>query len=160
MFQIVNVGVKSSFDSWDEPNKKLFNPVHLSNDQFLLPGFIDSHIHAPQVPNIGLGLDKPLMEWLNAYTFPIETQYKNEAFAKHVYEKVVVCGKTLFCSSKFHLHFYLKHRTLENGTTTACYFGTIHKTACKILADQAHDKGQRALIGKVAMNQNSPDFYV
>lgn len=64
--------------------------VQLSENQFLMPGFIDTHIHAPQVPNIGLGLDKPLMEWLNAYTFPTETEFKDKAFAKNVYEKVVV----------------------------------------------------------------------
>lgn len=56
----------------------------------MLAGFIDTHIHSSQVPNIGLGLDKPLMEWLNSYTFPMETEYKDEDFAKQVYEKVVV----------------------------------------------------------------------
>lgn len=48
------------------------------------------HIHASQVPNIGLGLDKSLLDWLNSYTFPLETQYKDDEFTKHVYEKVVV----------------------------------------------------------------------
>lgn len=75
---------------WRHPNKKDFEEIHLSESQFLLAGFIDTHIHAPQVPNIGLGLDKPLMDWLTAYTFPMETHYKDDAFAKHVYEKVVV----------------------------------------------------------------------
>lgn len=51
---------------------------------------MDTHIHASQVPNIGLGLDMPLMEWLNAYTFPMETEYKNKDFGRHVYHKVVV----------------------------------------------------------------------
>lgn len=62
----------------------------LNSDQFLIPGFVDTHIHAPQVPNIGLGLDKPLLDWLNAYTFPMESEFKNDDFARHVYEKVVV----------------------------------------------------------------------
>lgn len=82
--------MKSAFDSWDHPDKKEFEKIQLSDSQFILPGFVDTHIHAPQVPNIGLGLDKPLMDWLNTYTFPMETQYKDNAFAKHVYEKVVV----------------------------------------------------------------------
>lgn len=42
------------------------------------------------MPNIGLGLDKPLIDWLNTYTFPLETEYKDVTFAKQVYEKVVV----------------------------------------------------------------------
>lgn len=75
---------------WNYEHKKDFVEVQLSENQFLMPGFIDTHIHAPQVPNIGLGLDKPLMEWLNAYTFPTETEFKDKAFAKNVYEKVVV----------------------------------------------------------------------
>lgn len=62
----------------------------MSESQFLLPGFIDTHIHAPQYPNIGLGLDKPLLQWLDTYTFPTETEYKDENFAKQIYEKVVV----------------------------------------------------------------------
>ncbi len=64
--------------------------VELSENQFLLPGFIDTHIHAPQYPNIGLGLEMELMDWLKTYTFPIETEFKNSDFAKHAYEKVVV----------------------------------------------------------------------
>lgn len=64
--------------------------TQLNGSQFLLPGFIDCHIHAPQVPNIGLGYDKPLLEWLDSYTFPLEAQYANEEFATGVYEKVIV----------------------------------------------------------------------
>lgn len=55
---------------------------------------------------------------------------------------------------------YLQRRTLDSGTTTACYFGTIHKNACNILADKVHLLHQRAYIGKVAMNQYSPDAYM
>lgn len=51
---------------------------------------IDTHIHAPQFPNTGLGYDKTLLEWLINYTFPLESKYNDTAFAKHVYEAVVV----------------------------------------------------------------------
>lgn len=83
-----------NFDSWTHQHKNDFTKIQLSESQFLIPGFVDTHIHAPQVPNIGLGLDKPLMEWLNAYTFPMETQYQDKEFARHVYKKVVVCETT------------------------------------------------------------------
>ncbi|XP_070494047.1 guanine deaminase [Chironomus tepperi] len=139
--KIIAIGSKADYTSWNYEHKKDFVEFQLSENQFLMPGFIDTHIHAPQVPNIGLGLDKPLMEWLNAYTFPTETEFKDKAFAKNVYEKVV-------------------KRTLSSGTTTACYFATIHKTSSAILADEAHSQGQRALVGKVAMNQYSPDHYI
>ena len=45
-------------------------------NEFLLPGFIDSHVHASQYPNNGLGLDLPLLEWLQKYTFPLERRYE------------------------------------------------------------------------------------
>lgn len=88
--QIVNVDERSKYDEWKHPNKCDFVKNELTSDQFLIPGFIDTHIHAPQVPNIGLGLDKPLLDWLNAYTFPMETEFKDDDFARHVYEIVVV----------------------------------------------------------------------
>lgn len=95
--------MKSDYGAWDHPNKSQFEEIKLTESQFLIPGFIDTHIHAPQVPNIGLGLDKPLLDWLNTYTFPLESQYKDEEFAKHVYEKVIVSIKRLlFYQQRFH----------------------------------------------------------
>lgn len=47
-----------------------------------------------------------------------------------------------------------------NGTTTAMYFATLHKEASLVLADVAHQLGQRAFVGKISMDQNSPDYYV
>lgn len=107
----------------------------------MLPGFVDCHIHAPQMPNIGLGMGRPLLEWLQDYTFPLESQYSDEVFAEKVYKKVV-------------------RNCLNVGTTTACYFATIHRRASEVLVDQAIEQGQRAFVGKVSMDQNSPDFYV
>lgn len=71
--------------------------------QFLMPGFIDCHIHAPQMPNIGLGLDKDLLGWLNAYTFPLEAQYTDLKFAASVYKKVVV-SSSLSIQNKLFLY--------------------------------------------------------
>jgi hypothetical protein len=55
-----------------------------------MPGLIDTHIHAPQYPNAGLGLDLPLLEWLNHYTYPLEEKFASPSFARMAYEKVVV----------------------------------------------------------------------
>lgn len=115
--------------------------TQLQAHQFLLPGFIDCHIHAPQYPNIGLGLDMPLLEWLNKYTFPLETKFANVEYAQRVYRTVV-------------------QRTLANGTTFASYFATNHSDSSLILAREAVAQGQRALIGKVSSDCNSPDYYV
>ncbi|KAK7071990.1 hypothetical protein SK128_024331, partial [Halocaridina rubra] len=113
---------------------------YLKPSQFFIPGFIDTHIHAPQFPNNGLKLELPLLQWLEKYTFPSEARLSDVQFAKYLYPKVVDC-------------------LLRNGTTTASYFASLHLPATKVLADVAVAKGQRALVGKVSMLVNSPDNY-
>ncbi|XP_026068393.1 guanine deaminase [Carassius auratus] len=108
----------------------------LGQYEFLMPGMIDTHIHASQYSYTGTALDLPLLEWLNTYTFPVEAKYKDLDFANNVYTKVV-------------------RRTLKNGTTTACYFATIHTEASLLLGELADRFGQRALVGKVCMDCNS-----
>ena len=58
--------------------------------QFLIPGFVDTHIHAPQYVFTGTGYDLPLLQWLEKYTFPSESRFGNTEFAKDAYRKVVV----------------------------------------------------------------------
>jgi guanine deaminase len=57
--------------------------------RFIIPGMIDTHIHAPQYPNMGTGTDVQLLEWLQRYTFPTEAKYKDEEFSKNVFKKAV-----------------------------------------------------------------------
>lgn len=66
------------------------NVYYLSEGEFVMPGFVDTHIHAPQYPNAGLGYDKQLLDWLTTYTFPLEKKYVDVDFAIGVYESVVV----------------------------------------------------------------------
>lgn len=54
---------------------------------------------------------------------------------------------------------FLQANTIVNGTTTAMYFATLHKEASLLLADIAHQFGQRAFVGKISMDRNSPDYY-
>lgn len=122
---IVAIGTKADLTTWKSPDKRTFSTRVLSDSQFLLPGFIDCHVHAPQFPNLGLGLDLPLMDWLNAYTFPLEKRYVDIEFARKVYKAVVSA-------------------TLARGTTSACYFGTIHKAGTKILAEEMIRQGNFA----------------
>eukprot|EP01088_Endostelium_zonatum_P016809 TRINITY_DN4698_c0_g2_i1.p1 TRINITY_DN4698_c0_g2~~TRINITY_DN4698_c0_g2_i1.p1 ORF type:complete len:529 (+),score=111.39 TRINITY_DN4698_c0_g2_i1:14-1600(+) len=118
-----------------------FNLESLPPRGFLVPGFVDTHIHAPQYVYTGTALDLPLLDWLNKYTFPTEAKFKSPDFAENVYSKVI-------------------RRTLKSGTTTAAYYSTTHRIAALILAEKAIEFGQRAFIGKVSMDRNSPDFYV
>ncbi len=108
----------------------------------LLPGFVDLHIHAPQYAQLGRGLDVPLEVWLHRYTFPLEAKYADLAFAARVYRRLV-------------------DDLLTNGTTTALYFATAHVEASNLLAEICLERGQRALVGKVAMDDPAgcPDYY-
>ncbi|XP_045538156.1 guanine deaminase [Papilio machaon] len=118
-----------------------FTKIILDENQLLIPGFVDCHTHAPQFPNIGLGLDRPLLEWLDKYTFPLESKYVDVNFAKSIYGQVV-------------------QRLINNGTTTACYFGSLHLDGTLALVDSAIKYGQRALVGKVSMNiENDAGYY-
>lgn len=65
--------------------------------QFLIPGFVDTHLHAPQYPNCGKGLDKTLLTWLTTYTFPTESKFEDLTFAKEAYYKAVVCVLCFLC---------------------------------------------------------------
>ena len=62
---------------------------HLTGSQRLLPGLVDLHIHAPQWPQLGTGLDLPLERWLFEYTFPLEARYADEGFARDVWAHMV-----------------------------------------------------------------------
>ena len=112
--------------------------IDLTKDQFLFPGLIDTHIHAPQYPNAGFGLDVPLMEWLDKYTFPAESAMQDPVYARSVYDRVV-------------------RQTLRQGTTFACYYSSIHAEATEILAELCVEHGQRAFIGKCNMDRLAPD---
>jgi len=107
---------------------------------FFIPGFIDSHTHAPQIVNLGRGYDLPLLEWLNKYTIPLERQFEDIEFAAKVYE-------------------YAVQRFLSEGTTTCAYYGTVHVAATKILADCMVKFGQRGFVGKVCMDINTPSLF-
>lgn len=116
--------------------------MRLPPGHYGLPGLVDLHVHAPQYPQLGLALDEPLEVWLQKYTFPLEARYADLDFARERYEILV-------------------DDLLATGTTTALYFATQHEAATKLLADICIEKGQRALVGKVVMDDPAacPDYY-
>jgi guanine deaminase len=107
---------------------------------FLVPGFVDTHTHAPQYAFTGTGRI-PLLEWLKRYTFPTEARFADLSVARGVYERSVA-------------------QHVRNGTTCCCYFATIHVEASVLLAEIVSRAGQRAFVGKVNMDQNAPEFYI
>ncbi len=114
----------------------------LDKNDVLIPGLVDLHIHAPQWPQLGKALDAPLEDWLQKYTFPLEAKFADHDYARTIYDDLV---RTL----------------LAHGTTTAVYFGSVDFQANVILAEACLRHGQRALVGKVAMDHKGqcPDYY-
>ena len=104
--------------------------------QFLLPGLIDTHLHAPQWPNLAIGMEGDLIEWVETYTDPIEASYRDTRKAGQVYSELV-------------------QKELELGTTTVAYNSTIHAEATNLLADMCVKYGQRAIVGKMCCLINS-----
>jgi guanine deaminase len=139
------VAVEPSMGAEDAPLtafRALGRLVELTEDQLLLPGLVDLHVHAPQFPQLGTALDLPLEDWLQTHTVPLESRYADLAFAEASYHRLV---ETL----------------LANGTTTALYFATIHLPATRRLAEICLALGQRALVGRVGMDHpdQCPAYY-
>ena len=113
----------------------------LSEEEIMIPGFVDLHNHASQWPQAGTALDRPLETWLGEYTFPLEAKYKDLEFASCIYKDLV-------------------KNTLNHGTTTAVYFATVDKDPSVLLAKICGEAGQRGLVGKVVMDDpvGNPEF--
>jgi len=114
--------------------------VTLPPRAFVVPGFVDTHTHAPQFAFTGLGYDLQLLDWLQKYTFPSETKFSSLEYAARVCHTAV-------------------RRTLLHGTTSCIWFATIHTDAAVQLGRIAANLGQRAFVGKVNMDRNAPETY-
>lgn len=128
--RIVGVG------SW-ESHPPCDDIVDLGRDALLTPGFIDTHLHAPQIEMIG-SYGGHLLEWLNRYTFPTEAKFADPEHASRV-------ARAFF------------DELLRNGTLCALIFSTIHYEATDIFFAEAERRGFRGIIGKTMMDRHAPD---
>ena len=74
-------------------------------DAILMPGFVDAHIHYPQVEIIG-SYGTQLLEWLNKYTFPAEARFVDDEHARRIAEFFIAelqrngtTAASVFCTS-------------------------------------------------------------
>lgn len=103
----------------------------------IVPGFIDAHVHYPQIDVIGAPAPH-LLDWLNHNTFPTELAFADRAFAEQT------------------AGFFLDE-LLRNGTTTALVYPTVHKHTVEVLFEAALRRNMRIASGKVLMDRNAPD---
>jgi guanine deaminase len=113
-------------------------PVTDRRGCLLLPGFIDNHIHFPQVDVIGSG-GSALLDWLENHTFPAERRYEDKAYAAAAAEVFL-------------------DELLGNGTTTAVVYCTMHEGATDAFFAATEQRGLRMIAGKVLMDRNCPEY--
>lgn len=117
------------------PERYAGAPVEDCGDALILQSLADLHLHAPQYPMQGCGMDLPLLDWLNAYTFPTEARFADPDYARTVYRR-------------------LARELIENGTTRVCMFSSLHREATLILMEELERSGVTGYVGKVNMDRN------
>ncbi|HXC59910.1 MAG TPA: guanine deaminase [Steroidobacteraceae bacterium] len=113
-------------------------PVTDCSGKLILPGFVDNHIHFPQIDVIGSG-GRELLDWLETHTFPAERRYADTAYAAAAAEDFL-------------------DELLRNGTTTAMVYCTMHVGATNAFFAAARARGLRMIAGKVLMDRNCPEY--
>ncbi len=102
----------------------------------VLPGFVDTHVHYPQVRAVG-GLGMPLLEWLERCALPEEERLADVSYAREVAAEFV-------------------GGLVEAGTTTAMVFGAHFAPAVDALFARAEQVGLRITSGLVVSDRLLP----
>src|SRR5260221_2866453 len=99
---------------------------------YLLPGFIQTHVHLCQTLFRGYADDMPLLEWLRRRVWPMEAAHTSA---------------TLRASARV-----AAAELLLSGTTTALTMETVHDT--DVVFEALDEMGLRAVVGKCMMDSD------
>lgn len=105
-------------------------------DRLLLPGFVDAHLHIPQIDIVGIESEH-LIDWLRDHIFEEEAANADPSIARDRAER---CFRQL----------------IRHGTTACAAFSSLHTQATEIAFEEAERIGIRAVIGKVLMDRGAP----
>lgn len=105
-------------------------------DGVILPGFVDAHLHFPQLDTMG-SHGKHLIQWLETFIFPAEASFSDAA----------VAGETAGRFTK---------ELAANGVTTSVVFSSVHPIAAEVLFSAFEASGLRGVVGKTSMDVNAP----
>ncbi|MDQ6437310.1 guanine deaminase [Mesorhizobium sp. LHD-90] len=103
----------------------------------ILPGFIDCHVHMPQMQVIA-SYGAELLDWLNTYTFPEETKFRDAQHGRRI--------ARLFLDEM-----------VRQGTTTVAAYCSVHKASAEAFFAESHARNMLNVAGKVMMDRNAPD---
>ncbi|MEM1107559.1 MAG: amidohydrolase family protein [Planctomycetota bacterium] len=109
-------------------------------DTLICPGFIDTHLHLPQFDIVGAH-GRPLLDWLDEFTFPAERKWEDADYARGMTRRVV-------------------DQLLAHGTTGICAYSTVHYDATRAALETARDAGMRGVIGQSIIERNAPEDFV
>ncbi len=105
--------------------------------RIIAPGFVDLHVHYPQIDVIGSPASG-LLPWLENYTFPQESRFSDPIHAAQVAQFFVT-------------------ELLRNGVTTALTFATSHPASVDAFFHEGQRRGMRLIGGKVLQDRHCPD---
>ena len=103
----------------------------------IVPGFIDPHIHFPQMQVIA-SYAANLLEWLNTYTFVEEQRFSDPKHAQRI-------------ASRFF------DELIRHGTTTAAAYCSVHPQSVDAFFAEAEARDMLMVAGKVMMDRNAPE---
>ena len=121
--------------SKDAPDESWERVDH--SGKLILPGFIDTHVHCPQLEVIA-SYGTELLEWLKNYTFPAQARWVDAEVAR--------VGAARFLDA-----------LIAHGTTSAVVFATVHKGSAEALFEAGRERGMRLITGKVLMDRHAPE---
>lgn len=99
-----------------------------------IPGLVDVHTHLPQYPVVARR-EEALLPWLERHVFPQELEFQGP-------------GQHLMIEAFF-------DELARCGTTTAVLYAAIWEDTTDLAFEIARDRGLRAIIGKVMMDEGS-----
>ena len=136
---LIEAGTIIACDSYDRVRPLAGENVELIDHRphLLMPGFIDTHLHFPQVQVIA-SWGAQLLDWLENYTFPAEARFVDPDHAARM------AG-----------HFF--DQMIANGTTTSVAYCTSHKSSAEAYFTEAARRNMRVIGGKVLMDRNAPE---
>ncbi len=111
-------------------------PVADHRPHLIMPGFIDPHLHFPQMQVIA-SFGAELLEWLNKYTFPEELKFGDRNHAARI-------------ASAFF------DEMIRYGTTTVSAYCSVHPASAEAFFTEAERRGMAVIGGKVMMDRNAP----
>ncbi|MGB6118177.1 MAG: guanine deaminase [Mesorhizobium sp.] len=103
----------------------------------VLPGFIDAHLHYPQMQVIA-SYGAELLDWLSTYTFPEETKFSDTQHGRRI--------------ARLFLDEVIRH-----GTTTVAAYCSVHKSSAEAFFEESDARNMLNIAGKVMMDRNAPD---